>query len=203
MDAEQAITQAAFDRLLQQLDPDREQAGLKYEAIRQKLTNLFRWRGCAQPEEYVDMTMDRVTRKFQEGAEIHARDPYLYFHGVALNVLREHWKKVQKHGMTALDELPPSQSPAENPIARQEQESDRLEQEVRLDCLNSCVEGLPRQQLEIVTQYHQEQGGTKIAQRNELARKLNIPLNALRIRVYRIRSELENCIGTCVKNAQH
>ena len=82
------------------------------------------------------------------------------------------------------------------------QESERLEQEVRLDCLNTCVEGLPRQQLEIVTQYHQEKGGTKIAQRNELARKLNIPLNALRIRAYRIRSELENCIGTCVKNSR-
>ena len=199
---DRAITQAAFDRLLHQLDPDREQAGLKYEAIRQKLTNLFRWRGCLDPEEYVDETIDRVTRRLQEGAEVHARDPYLYFHGVALNVLREHWKKTQKHGLTALEELPAAQSPAENPIARQEEESERLEQETRLDCLNSCVEGLPRQQLEIVTQYHQEKGGTKIAQRNELARKLNIPLNALRIRVYRIRSELENCIGTCVKNTR-
>ena len=197
-----AITQAAFDRLLRELDPDREQAGLKYESIRQKLTNLFRWRGCPYPEEYVDLTIDRVTRKFQEGAEVHARDPYLYFHGVALNVLREHWKKVEKHGTTALEELPASQSPSENPIARQEQEADRLEQEARLECLNSCVQGLPKQQLEILTQYHQEKGGTKIAQRNELARKLDIPLNALRIRVYRIRSELESCIGTCVNNSR-
>src|SRR5947209_4488071 len=101
-----AITQTGFDRLLQLLDADREQAGLKYESIRQKLTNLFRWRGCTHPEEYVDITIDRVTRKCQEGAEVHTRDPYLYFHGVALNVLREHWKSVQKHGTTALDELP-------------------------------------------------------------------------------------------------
>ena len=196
-----AITQAAFDRLLQQLDPDREEAGIKYEAIRRKLTNLFRWRGCPHPEEYVDLTIDRVTRKFDEGAEVQTRDPYLYFHGVALNVLREHWKKVEKHGTTALEDLPPSKNPAENPIARQEQESDRQEQEVRLDCLNSCVGGLPRPQLEMLTQYHQEKGGTKIAQRNELARKLDIPLNALRIRVFRIRSELETCISTCVRNA--
>src|SRR5579884_3158673 len=197
-----AITQAAFDRLLQHLDADREQAGIKYEAIRGKLTNLFRWRGCTNPYEYVDLTIDRVTRKLQEGAEIHARDPYLYFHGVALNVLREHWKKVEKHGATALEELPASQSPVENPEARREQESDLLERELRLDCLNSCVQGLPRQQLEIVTEYHQEKGGTKIAQRNDLARKLNLPLNALRIRVHRIRGDLESCIGNCVKNAR-
>ncbi len=197
-----AVSQAAFDRLLQTLDPDREQAGLRYEAIRQKLTNFFRWRGCTDPEEYVDITIDRVTRRFQEGAEVHARDPYLYFHGVALNVLREHWKKVQKHGVTALEELSPAQSPAEDPVVQQEQQSERLTQELRLDCLNGCVDALPRQQLEMLTQYHQEKGGTKIAQRNELARKLEIPLNALRIRVFRIRGELEQCVGACVKNAQ-
>lgn len=196
------ITQAAFDRLLFELDPDREQAGLKYEAIRHKLTNLFRWRGCVNPDEYVDMTIDRVTRKFQEGAEIHARDPYLYFHGVALNVLREHWKKVEKHNTTALDELVPSQAPSENPIVKQEMESDRLETELRLDCLNHCIADLPKAQLEILTAYHDEKGGTKMAQRNELARKLDIPMNALRIRVYRIRGDLEACVGTCVKNSK-
>jgi len=194
------ITQGAFDRLLQQLDPDREEAAQKYERIRQKLTNFFRWRGCAEPDDYVDLTMDRVARRFEEGAEVHARDPYLYFHGVALNVLREHWKKVERHGVTALEELPASQSPAENPFERGEQESEREVHELRLDCLNGCVGSLPKQNLEIVTQYHQEQGGTKIAQRNELAKRLNIPLNALRIRVYRIREGLEECIATCVKN---
>ena len=197
-----AITREAFDRLLQQLDPDREQAGLTYEAIRAKLTNLFRWRGCTSPDEYVDLTIDRVTRKIQEGAGIHARDPYLYFHGVALNVLREHWKRVEKHGTTAIEELPPSRSPAENPELRREQESERLDHELRLDCLTTCVQGLPRRQLEIVTEYHQEKGGTKIAQRNELARKLNVPLNALRIRVHRIRGDLEDCVGNCVRNAR-
>lgn len=199
--ADPAITQAAFDRLLRELDPDREQAGLKYEAIRRKLTNLYRWRGCTNPDEYVDITIDRVTRRIQEGAEITARDPYLYFHGVALNVLREHWKKIEKHNTTGLDDLARSEVPSENPVARQEEESERQEQETRLDCLNHCVGGLPRPQLEILTAYHDEKGGTKIAQRNELAKKLDIPLNALRIRVYRIRTELEDCVGTCVKNA--
>lgn len=193
------ITQADFDRLLQQLDPDRDEAAQKYERVRGKLTNFFRWRGCTQPEDYVDLTMDRVARKIGEGAEITARDPYLYFHGVAINVLREHWKKVEKHSVTALEELPVSQSPAENPEERREEESERLDHETRLDCLNDCVEGLPKQHLEIVTQYHQEKGGTKIAQRNELAQRLNIPLNALRIRVFRIREGLEECVTTCLQ----
>ena len=35
------VTPAAFEGLLQQLDPDRERAGERYEQIRQKLTKFF------------------------------------------------------------------------------------------------------------------------------------------------------------------
>jgi len=194
------VTQAAFDRLLQLLDNDRQQAGLKYEAVRGKLTNFFRWRGCSQPEDYVDRTIDRVARKLAEGAEVQTRDPYLYFHGVAVNVLREHWKQVDRNRMTSLDELPVSQSPAENPIAKEQDDEAQSEKEVRLECLDDCIAGLPRQQLEILTRYHQDRGGTKMAQRNELAISLNIPMNALRIRVFRVRADLERCIEKCMKS---
>jgi DNA-directed RNA polymerase specialized sigma24 family protein len=114
-------------------------------------------------------------------------------------VLREHWKKVEKHQVTPLEDLPVSQSPAEDPGERKQQEMERVEHELRLECLNNCVGALPKQHLEMVTEYHQEKGGTKIAQRNELAARLNIPLNALRIRVFRIREGLEDCVTGCVK----
>jgi DNA-directed RNA polymerase specialized sigma24 family protein len=197
-----SLTQDAFDRLLNVLDPDRDEAGRKYERIREKLTNLFRWRSCTEPEVYVDETIDRVARKIGEGAEVQARDPYLYFHGVALNVLREHWKKVERHGVKSLDELSVSDSPATDPLAEKELHEDRQEQELRLECLDDCVGSLPRPQLEIVTEYHRECDGTKIAQRNELAKRLGIPLNALRIRAFRIRGELEQCVGRCVQKGR-
>lgn len=197
-----ALTQAAFDRLLVTLHPDREQAGRIYERVREKLTSFFRWRGCAAPDDYVDETIDRVARKVSEGAEIHARDPYLYFHGVALNVLREHWKKVERHGVKPLDDLPLSESPVTDPLAEKERQDTHEQRELRLECLDHCVGSLPRQQLEIVTEYHRESGGTKIAQRNDLAKRLGVPLNALRIRVFRIRGELEECVGQCVRRGQ-
>lgn len=192
------VTPAAFNRMLQQLDADRERAGEKYELVRQKLMNFFRWRNCQYPEEYVDQTIDRVARKLEEGAEITARDPYLYFHGIAINVLREHWKKVEKHEVKAIEDLGPSQSPAEDPMERNREASEREDKELRLECLEGCVGKLPQPQLELVTQYHQDEGGAKIAKRNELAKQLNIPLNALRIRVFRIRGELETCVTRCV-----
>jgi DNA-directed RNA polymerase specialized sigma24 family protein len=185
------VTQAAFDRMLLQLDPDRERAGQRYELIRQKLTKFFEWRNCATPEEYADRTIDRVARRIGEGGEIQTHDPYLYFHGVAVNVLREHWKEAQKVELKPIDE---SQAQPVAPV-------ESLEKEQRLGCLDGCVKKLPEQQLLLITQYHQGDGGAKIARRNELAKQLNIPLNALRIRAFRIRGELESCIADCTARA--
>lgn len=198
------MTQSAFDRMLAELDPDRERAGEKYEQIRQKLMKFFQWRNCSSSaaEEYTDRTIDRVARKIEEGAEIHARDPYLYFHGIAINVLREHWKKVGKDSVESLDDLPPTRNPSVNPIETQEAEESRVERERRLECLDECVNELPADQLEMITEYHQGEGGAKIARRKAMSERLNLPLNALRIRMCRLRGELEDCITGCVKRSK-
>lgn len=193
------MTPEAFDLMLVQLDADRDRAGEKYEQIRHKLTKFFQWRGCPAPEDYTDRTIDRVARRLFEGAEVHARDPYLFFHGTAINVLREHWKKAESAGVESLDELPPTKTPAEDPIALRARREERLEYEIKLECLQECVQSLPRDQLEQIQQYHQSDGGAKIAQRKAMAAQLNIPLNALRIRMYRLRQELETCILDCTK----
>lgn len=185
------VTQEAFDRLLRQLDPDRERAGEVYEQIRQKLTKFFQWRSCATPEDYADRTIDRVARKIGEGAEIHTQNVYLFFHGVAINVLREHWKEVQKADIKPLDDIQPPPAPDNDPETAQK--------ERKMECLDGCVQRLPANQLVLITEYHQGEGGAKIARRNELAQQLGIPLNALRIRAYRIRGELESCISECIK----
>ena len=198
-----SMTQKSFDFLLAQLDGDRESAGEKYQNVRGKLVNFFRWRGCATPEDYADRTIDRVARRIEEGAEITARDPYLYFHGVAVNVLREHWKKVEKENTSSFEQLPSWQTPSEDPHEKREQETEAILNEARLECLNGCVVALPKAHLELITTYHQGEGGARIARRNELADSLGIPLNALRIRAYRVRGDLEKCVVNCVKEKTH
>jgi DNA-directed RNA polymerase specialized sigma24 family protein len=190
------VTQASFDRLLQQLDPDRERAGERYLQIRDKLVKFFQWRGSATPQDFADRTIDRVARRIEEGAEIHAQNVYPFFHGVAVNVLREHWKEAQKFQAKPLDDLPELKDPAEKQVDPNQPEGHR---ELQMQCLDGCVERLPADQIALITRYHQDQGGAKIAQRNELAKELKIPLNALRIRAFRIRGELEACISECVQ----
>jgi len=195
------VSQAAFDGLLLTLDPDRERAGEKYEQIRQKLTKFFQWRGCSAPEEFADRTIDRVARKLGEGAQIHSQNVYLFFHGIAVNVLREHWKDVQRNDVKALDDLPDSQSAgAEDPVETAGRRTEHELREQKLECLDACVRRLPAQQLVLITEYHQGEGAAKIARRNQLAKQFGIPLNALRIRAYRIRGDLETCISGCMSS---
>jgi DNA-directed RNA polymerase specialized sigma24 family protein len=192
------VTPAAFENLLAILDSNREQAGVRYEQIRQKLSSFFRWRGCHSPEEFVDLTMDRVARRLAEGAQVEARDVSSFFHGVAANVLREHWKDVQKAQVTSLDDSPAAQN-----LAKEDPNDVRhaaaAEKEERLGCLDGCVERLPKAQLHIMQTYHRGAGREKIDGRNHLAAELGIPLNALRIRAFRIRGELETCVSDCVR----
>ena len=60
-----SLSQEDFDALLAWLDPEREQAGLKYEQIRGSLIKIFTGRGCTDPEELADETINRVTAKIK------------------------------------------------------------------------------------------------------------------------------------------
>ena len=194
------ISQEAFDRLLEFLDCDQGLAGQKYEKVRGKLMKFFRWRGCAAPEEYADRTIDRVARRLVEGAELRTSDPYLYFHGVALNILKEHWREPERE-LEAFDHLPLSRSPFENPHETNQRGLEQLEKEQQLECLDECVKELPSESLDLITNYHSPEGLSK-ERRKELAQSLNIPINALRIRAYRIRSALEGCVTNCLKRGR-
>jgi DNA-directed RNA polymerase specialized sigma24 family protein len=191
------LTQHAFDRLLACLDPNAERAGEIHEKIRQKLTKLFKWRGCAFPEEYVDKTIDRVARKIEEGTEIRPSNPYLYFHGVALNVLREYWRKPARETQS-FEDLQPSQLPSEDPEIANEIREEQQQTEHRLECMNRCLEGLSSMNRDIVLRYHQGVQRAKIDNRNNLAEQLKIPLSTLRIKVFRIRATLATCVKKCL-----
>ena len=79
------LTAQQFDALLLQFAPDRDTAGVKYVELRSRLVTVFRYRGCANPEELADEAMDRVARKLLEAPPADA-DPRALLFGVAWNV---------------------------------------------------------------------------------------------------------------------
>jgi RNA polymerase sigma factor (sigma-70 family) len=192
------ITREAFERMLAELHPDIERAGEQYEKIRRKLVKLFEWRGCPHAEECADETFNRVTQKICEGASIWSGNPYAYFHGVALNVLKEYWKGAEQTTKT-LEEMAQIQDFSTDPEDLWLRETEQREKERLFECLDRCLQKLPPESLHLITRYHQEDGVPNKERRKELAQSLGIPLNALRIRAYRIKIAIEECVEKCLE----
>jgi DNA-directed RNA polymerase specialized sigma24 family protein len=185
------LTPDSFDCLLRWLDPQGKQGGEQYERIRSRLLRFFECRGCPTPEEATDETIDRVARRIAGGETVRA-DPTLYFHGVARNVLMESWRGPARRTV-ALTELAERELPA--PPSGPEAEPE----DARLECLTRCLETLPNSQREMVVEYYEWGRRERIHSRKELAARLGLPLNALRLRVHRIREALERCVNVCLQ----
>ena len=176
------LSQESFNALLDWLDSDREQAGIRYEEIRRSLIRIFINRGCDEAEDLADETINRVVSKLDEIKKEFTGDPARYFYGVASKVLLEYQRRKPP---------PPTRSPPDD--------SKRVELEYR--CLENCIGRLSEENRELLLLYYQAEGREKIEQRKLLAKKLGIAPNALRIRAFRIRSALQQCVEKCVERS--
>jgi DNA-directed RNA polymerase specialized sigma24 family protein len=177
---DRGLTREDLEALLASLDPDPERAGERYEEIRRRLIRLFEWRLCDSPEDLADETINRVARQLRAGLVLRS-DPYAYFCGVArLLTLEEGRREVRKRRALELGERPPASHPEEE------------EPDPRLEHLHHCLQVLSRDQQQLVLRYHQDE--QRIQARKQLCQELGIEMNALRIRVHRLRRKIETCI---------
>jgi DNA-directed RNA polymerase specialized sigma24 family protein len=195
------LSGAGFERLLALLGPDRERAGDRYEAIRAKLAKFFQWRGWPSPDDLVDETMDRVCWRLGEGEQIRGADPFLYFHGVAKNVLREAWQRdrTQKARQTA--GATPARTGDGPPAGLGGAEEARLF-ERKLACLERCLERLDAADRGLIRRYYWGQEETLVEARRRLAVEMGIPPTTLRIRVHRIRVRLAGCVTASLRRTE-
>jgi DNA-directed RNA polymerase specialized sigma24 family protein len=186
------LTQELFDTLLGWLDPDRERAGDKYETMRIRLIKVFTCRGCAEAEELADETINRVASKLKEIRAEWEGDPALYFHKVAQYVLQEWRRDANKRGeMPEHDPLTPLVSPNGND-----------EDDIEHKCLGECLEKLIQDERKLFIEYSAYQGRAKIVHHQQMAIAMGIAINALRIKVCRIRRQLKGCVLDCVQREQ-
>lgn len=188
------LTQEAFEGLLKWLHSDRDSAGDRYEDIRQRLITIFTQRGCREPEDLADETINRVARKLTEIAATYDGDPALYFYGVAKKVLKESWQRRSAPVAAAVAAaIPPTAHPGED---------ERHQEEHYYECLEQCLGSLNSESRELILQYYQEAKQKKIENRKQLARRLGIAASALRLRACRIRAVLDECIRECIRPRQ-
>jgi RNA polymerase sigma factor (sigma-70 family) len=180
-----------LNELLEWLDADPQVAAQKYEEIRHSLIKIFAWRKCADPEGMADDVIDRVAVKVKTIREEYHGNPQRYFFGVAKNRLREYQKTLDLHvSLTELDIATRAISPGEQ---------QHLEHEDT--CLRHCLNKVAAKERERIIRYYGGDKQEKIRLRKELAKELGIGQNALRVRMFRLRANLETCIKKCLESA--
>lgn len=184
------LTELAFNKLLSSLSPDREEAADRYELLRRKLIRFCESHGSIPAEDRADEIINRVARKIEEGVPI--ANIFSYSYGVAKMVLKEFWREGDR--TRTLEQMRPPATTAARMVDDNEN--------VRLRCFDSCLEQLSTDNQKLLLEYYQEEQHAKIEFRRRLAEQRKIPLNALRIRVHRIRRTLEQCVKECVAAAR-
>ena len=164
------------------LDPDRERASSRYLSIRTALVKIFESRGCNDADLLADNTMDRVMLKAETIAKSFEGEPARYFYGVARNVLLEQLR-ARPRIVGFVD------TPAEA--------TDDPNSEIRSQCLDKCIIELDPVEAGLITRYYSYDTHDKAETRLRVAEENQLTLANLRIRAFRIRKKLRECLETC------
>lgn len=159
-----------------------------YVQLRHDIAKIFTWRGCSDPEGLTDDVFDRVAKKVHDIKPTYEGDPRHYFRAVANNLIKEDLKKIKTQAsLEEIDEL------KQQLVETDEETADAEE------CLQSCLQELSSEKKELILAYYAKEKQAKIDHRSELAQRLRISVETLRVRVYRIRASLEECIERCLE----
>jgi len=178
----------SFNELLDWLNPDRDLAARMYEEIRRDLIKVFAWNKCIDPEGMVDETFDRVAKKANQLKDSFEGNRKLFFYGVANNLLKEYRKTVRSY--VSLEEVEIAEAP---PASLEEETAEACE-----ECLRTCLLELTVEKRNLLIAYYAKEKRAKIDQRAEMAQRLGVSIETLRVRMCRIRSELGECIEQCL-----
>jgi DNA-directed RNA polymerase specialized sigma24 family protein len=182
------IPPESFHDLLAWLNPHRELAISIYLDLRHSLIRIFAWNQCADPQGMTDETFDRVAKKLPKLKETYEGNPKLFFYGVANNLIMEYRKTVKS--FSPVESIEPSIDPP--------QEAEEEPPDFRRECLDRCLGKLTKEKRRLILSYYSQEKQAKIVHRAKMARDLDISLEALRVRMLRIRATLEECIEQCI-----
>jgi hypothetical protein len=178
-----------FERLLNWLHEDREEAGKEYERIRGLLRKHFQAHGCSFPEKLADATIDRVANTLTPDEIANWVGPKVKkFYRVGYYILLEARDN-------ALAEM---QIPDRLEVGKPDEE---IELEPKLRCLEKCLGKLSTGNRYLIVQYYRGTKAMKIRNREKLAAELKLNLPVLRVQASRIRKKLRPCIERCLKTA--
>jgi len=190
---EWVLTTEAFEQLLNWLDKGKSSGGEYYLEIRRRLVDYFSRKDCLRPDDLADETFNRIARRLTE--ESIAKDPVNYCYIVARFVFLEHLRAKERNDVP-LDAVTGQIAHERFTASGSDLEAETKEK--TFACLDKCVAQLDSPSREMILRYYTGKERIKIENRRELSASLGITMNALSIRVCRIRDKLEACVRKCL-----
>lgn len=176
----------AFQAFLAWLSPDREEAGQRFEAFKQKFVRFFIHGGCHVPDEMFYETVARAANKIHSGKVDRSDDPTPYCHGVARRVLSEYHRE-----------------PIPGELQEDFQDRDTVPDwnEDEMQCLDQCLSRLNEHHRDLVSRFFLYKGRKKIELHKEMAAQEGGSA-ALRVKVFRIKKTLRECVADCISHSR-
>jgi hypothetical protein len=175
------ITSEALNQLLAALSDDRVAAGLAYTKLRDSLIRFFQIKGDSDPDDSADETLDRVALKVTQNVDI--PDLTKFSFGVARFVFMERVKLDRKERIAAKGFY------ADKISITPESESDDFLH------LRECFNHLAGDEKQLLHEYFADIPNPDLfEQRKKMQTKYDITLSGLRVKIFRLRERLENCL---------
>ena len=160
----------------------------------------FNRRNRSTADDLADEPLTRIARTLEKDGAIAITPPVKYCHTVARCVLLEDGRR--EHKQFRLDE-PTWRSVATTMSTRSLEPAKSIEiREQRLECLERRLQELSPERRALVIEYYRDARRQRIERRRDMAKRLGITMNALSIRVSRLRAALEVSVESCRKQEQ-
>lgn len=183
-----------FEKLFPYLDANEQHAWERYGIICRKLITFFETKIIVDPVDCTIKTFHRVLKNI-DNDKIN-RTPIFdkYFLDVAYYIFKETSREAPK----SIEILSPPQIPVTNPEDEEDEDQKRKETEQLLDYLDHCMKELQKNDQDLIIDFYKGVGKERIKIRKNLAKKLDMTINALRIRANRLRDKLRKCLYECL-----
>ncbi len=184
MKKQSGLIEENFNDLLNRFSLNREEAGKKYEEIRNGLIRFFYFKGCADAEDLADEAINRVALKLSVLDLSGNVKPINVFYGFASKIYLEYVSRTKKQEVEFDADL---HSP--NKTTEPENKNQK--------CLERCLAELSVEDGDLIVEYYCLEKAEKIEHRRKLAEKLQMNIGAIHIKIHRLRKILRECIEKC------
>lgn len=174
--------------LLQALCPeDPDEANRRYLNLQQKLVGYFQLRGMIDPVHDAEETLDRAGQKIANGVAV--PDINRFCLGIARNIVRERLREKKREDSAFI-----------HYIDFYNDNSTEIMVDRIMNLMKPCFEQLPSDDQDLLTSYCKiPEGSSRAEHRRNIAERLKSSISALRIRITRLRRDLENCVKALTK----